>query len=71
LPEGLLSNLSVSSLKIYASIYNLYTFTSWYGGGDPEVETVLSNGNRTYGIAADAGTYPVPRSFSMGLKVSF
>lgn len=60
LPKGVLSNLDVNSLEIYVNIRNLYTFTNWYGGGDPEA-----------GIAADSGTYPVPRTFSMGLKVSF
>ena len=60
LPKGVLSSLDVNSLEIYVNIRNLYTFTNWYGGGDPEA-----------GIAADSGTYPVPRTFSMGLKVSF
>lgn len=60
LPKGIFSDIGLNSLEIYGSIKNLYTFTDWYGGGDPEV-----------GIAADAGTYPVPRTYSMGLKVSF
>ena len=60
LPKGILSSLDVNSLEIYGNIRNLYTFTNWYGGRDPEA-----------GIAADSGSYPVPRTFSLGLKVSF
>jgi TonB-linked SusC/RagA family outer membrane protein len=60
LPKGLLSNISVSSLEVYGSIYNLYTFTDWYGGGDPEV-----------GIRPDDNVYPVPTTYSMGLKLGF
>jgi hypothetical protein len=60
LPKGLLSNISVSSLEVYASIYNLYTFTDWYGGGDPEV-----------GIRPDDNVYPVPTTYSMGFKLGF
>ncbi len=59
-PKGMGSSIGLNSLEIYTSIKNLYTFTNWYGGGDPE-----------RGIAADSGTYPVPRTYSMGLKVSF
>jgi hypothetical protein len=60
LPKDIFESIGLNSLEIYGSIKNLYTFTSWYGGGDPEA-----------GIAADSGTYPVPRTYSMGLKVSF
>jgi len=60
LPKGIFDSIGLNSLEIYTSIKNLYTFTNWYGGGDPE-----------RGISADSGTYPVPRIYSMGLKVSF
>jgi TonB-linked SusC/RagA family outer membrane protein len=59
-PKGMGSSIGLNSLELYTSIKNLYTFTNWYGGGDPE-----------RGISADSGTYPVPRTYSMGLKVSF
>jgi len=60
LPKDLLNGISVSSLQLYGSIYNLYTFTDWYGGGDPET-----------GIRPDDNTYPVPTIYTMGLKVGF
>ena len=60
LPKGILSSVGISSLELFVAINNLYTFTNWYGGGDPE-----------RGIAADSGTYPVPATYSTGVKVSF
>ena len=60
LPKGIFKSAGVNSLEIYGNIKNLHTFTDWYGGGDPEA-----------GIGADQNSYPVPRTFSMGLKVSF
>lgn len=60
LPSSLLSGIGVSSLKVYATGKNLYTFTDWFGGGDPEE-----------GIEALSGTYPIPTVYSFGLNVSF
>ena len=60
LPKGVFSSIGLNSLELYTSIKNLYTFTNWFGGGDPEV-----------GIAADQNSYPVPTTYSFGLKVSF
>ena len=53
------TRIGLSSLKVFASAKNLYTFTGWVGG-DPEK-----------GIQARSGTYPVPTSYSMGINVSF
>ncbi|MEX0883488.1 MAG: SusC/RagA family TonB-linked outer membrane protein, partial [Cyclobacteriaceae bacterium] len=60
LPPGILSGISVSSLQLYGSIYNLYTFTDWYGGGDPET-----------GIRPGDNINPVPTIYTMGLKIGF
>ena len=49
-----------SSLRLYGSADNLFTFTN-YSGMDPEVSN--------FGI--DGGTYPVSRVISVGLNVSF
>lgn len=64
LPKVMLSRIPLSSLEIYASVNNLYIFTNWFGGRDPE-------GDEGVGFAVDSGEYPVPRTYSMGLKVSF
>ncbi len=60
LPKELLSSVSVSSFEVYLSMYNLYTFTGWYGGGDPE-----------RGISPDDNVYPVPSIYSLGIKLGF
>jgi hypothetical protein len=56
----MLSGIGVKSLQVYSSVKNAYTFTNWFGGGDPEK-----------GITPQSGTNPVPTTFLMGLKVSF
>lgn len=60
LPKGMFSSIGVNSLELYGSIKNLYTFTNWFGGGDPEE-----------GREVESDRYPVPKTYSMGLKVSF
>jgi TonB-linked SusC/RagA family outer membrane protein len=49
-----------SSLQAYISIDNLYTFTE-YTGMDPE----MGSGG------LDAGRYPVPRTISLGIKLTY
>jgi hypothetical protein len=49
-----------SSLQAYVSVDNLYTFTK-YTGMDPEVG----------GKGLDAGRYPVPRTISLGIKLTY
>ncbi len=60
LPANALGNIGVTNLKVYGTVNNLFTFTGWGGGGDPEE-----------GVAALSGTYPVPTVYSLGLNVSF
>jgi hypothetical protein len=50
----------MSSLQAYVSIDNLYTFTK-YTGMDPEVG----------GKGLDSGRYPVPRTISLGIKLTY
>lgn len=59
-PVEALDKMGVTSLKVYGTVKNLYTLTSWSGGGDPEE-----------GVAVLSGTYPVPTVYSFGLNVSF
>lgn len=66
-PEG----CAVSSCRLYLAGSNLFTLTG-YSGLDPEM-TVSSNsaseGDRANGI--DWGTYPVARSITLGLNITF
>lgn len=58
IPTKILSKISMSNLRIYASAENLFTITQ-YPGLDPEKK----NSSRDL--------YPINRSFSLGINVSF
>jgi len=51
----------INSLRIYLSGNNLYTFTKFHKGYNPEVQ---ENGQNW-------GSYPKPRAFSLGVNVGF
>ena len=71
LPQKIVEKVGISNLRIYGSIYNLFTLTS-YSGLDPEVSTNTSQGGAIYPtIGLDWGAYPRARSFVAGLNVSF
>jgi TonB-linked SusC/RagA family outer membrane protein len=66
LPKNLLRRIYVSSLRIYCTVNNPYTFTR-YSGYDPDVS---SSGNiLTRGL--DNSAYPRTRSWVVGLNLSF
>jgi TonB-linked SusC/RagA family outer membrane protein len=59
IPKSLASNIRVSSLRVYVSGQNLFTFTKAWNGFDPEINN------------ANAEFYPVMRTFTAGLNVTF
>ncbi|MDN3670665.1 TonB-dependent receptor [Echinicola jeungdonensis] len=59
-PESILNRFSLSKLRVYGSAQNLYTFTQ-YQGMDPEVPI---NG-------IDLNVYPVTRTLTLGVNLSF
>ena len=58
----------ISNLRVYGSIQNLYTFTK-YPYGNPEAG-VDQNGNSPSALlqGIDFSTYPVPRTFTLGIS---
>lgn len=60
LPKEILQKVKISSAKIYASCQNLVTFTR-YTGFDPEVPS----------SGIDFNVYPVTRTLSAGINVTF
>ena len=69
LPKTLTGKIGISHLRVYGTIYNLMTITG-YDGLDPEVNTDPTR--TTYPTPGlDWGAYPRPRSFVLGLNVSF
>ncbi|MCF6407464.1 TonB-dependent receptor [Chitinophaga filiformis] len=70
LPQSALSTLHLSRLMIYATAQNLFTITN-YKGFDPEVNAFASNAANGVTLGIDYGTYPVARTFILGLNLSF
>lgn len=67
LPVEWISKLSITKLRIYGTIQNLYTFTK-YKGYDPEVGSYNQDALLS-GI--DNGRYPTPRTITMGFNIEF
>ena len=66
-PRNICKKIYLQRLTPYVSVTNLITWTG-YSGRDPEVNQE-GNSGAVQGI--DWGTYPLCRSFVMGLKVEF
>ncbi|MCF8715518.1 TonB-dependent receptor [Joostella atrarenae] len=66
LPEEVLNNINVERLRLYVSLDNPFTITS-YRGFDPEMYQTKSS--RT-DIGVDRAKYPVAKSFIFGLNIS-
>lgn len=67
LPRKWGSKVGLSAAKIYFNVQNVYTFTK-YSGYDPEIgaynqSALLQN--------IDRGRYPTPRTYTLGLNLSF
>ncbi|MEI7585531.1 TonB-dependent receptor [Runella sp.] len=66
-PQSVVNKLKMQALSVYADATNLYTFTN-YPGYDPEGSTTGDNIARS-GI--DFFAYPNPRTYTVGLRVTF
>lgn len=62
-----LGRWKMDKLTVFATSYNLLTFTK-YSGLDPEVNQYGANGPN---MGVDYGTYPQSRSFLLGVNVGF
>lgn len=58
----------VKNLRVYSSVQNALLFTN-YPGTNPEVNTLNSSSGVNPGV--DQNSYPVPRTVSLGVNVSF
>ncbi|MDR0681910.1 MAG: TonB-dependent receptor [Dysgonamonadaceae bacterium] len=66
-PNHLTQKIRVNRLRIYATAYNVWTWTN-YSGYDPEVDTRRST-PMTPGV--DYSAYPRSRSFNFGINLTF
>ncbi len=78
-PSTVLDKIKLNKLRLYVSATNLFTITG-YEGYYPEVgrngrggTTGESGrvGNKVFNAGVDEGSYPTPRTYQLGLQVSF
>ncbi|WP_375444747.1 SusC/RagA family TonB-linked outer membrane protein [uncultured Fibrella sp.] len=67
LPSAISQRVGLQSVRVYATGANLFTFTN-YQGYDPEVST---SGDNLLASRSDFGTYPIARSYTVGINLSF
>jgi TonB-linked SusC/RagA family outer membrane protein len=66
-PSAVAQRIGLQGARIFATGANLYTFTN-YQGYDPEVST---SGDNMLAPRSDFGTYPIARSYTAGVSVTF
>ncbi len=69
---GAIANV-IKSARVYAAVQNVYIFTPYWGGPNPEVSQ-QNNGNGDGGNLSqgvDLTGYPVPRTFTVGANITF
>ena len=65
--QKMMSRLRIQSFSLFADITNAYTFTK-YPGYDPEGSI---SGDNVAASGIDYSSYPNPRTFTIGAKLSF
>jgi hypothetical protein len=66
-PRELINRIALSNLVMYVDVANVYTFTD-YPGYDPDGS---STGNQITKSGIDQGTFPLSRTYTFGVKLSF
>jgi TonB-linked SusC/RagA family outer membrane protein len=66
-------NKVFKSARVYGSVQQVYTFTNYWGGPNPEVSSQGDGngdgGNLSQGV--DFSSYPVPRTYTLGINLNF
>jgi TonB-linked SusC/RagA family outer membrane protein len=70
LPKKLTSKVGISSLRFYATAYNVFLLTS-YTGYDPEVSTTRSGSYAALTPGVDYSAYPKSRTYTFGVNLNF
>ncbi|WP_432708528.1 SusC/RagA family TonB-linked outer membrane protein [Pedobacter sp.] len=72
-PDWLAGSKVVKSARLYTSVQNLATFTN-YSGANPEVSRNTISGNAVSNALVpgeDFTNYPMPRTFTLGVNLTF
>jgi hypothetical protein len=67
IPQNILKAAFIKSLRLYVSMDNFFTFTS-YPGMDPQ-PTIANNTSNNAGV--DRGTYPKAKDIMLGASINF
>jgi TonB-linked SusC/RagA family outer membrane protein len=67
LPSALMSKAKMSSARVYLSVQNLHTFTT-YPFYNPEINNRPDN---SLAAGEDYGSYPLPRTYTFGVNIGF
>jgi TonB-dependent starch-binding outer membrane protein SusC len=70
LPKSLISRVKMNRLRVYATVYNLFTWTN-YSGYDPEVSASRNSGYNQLAPGVDFSAYPKSRTYTAGVNVTF
>ncbi|WP_257670226.1 SusC/RagA family TonB-linked outer membrane protein [Parapedobacter tibetensis] len=70
LPQHLTRRVGISSLRVFGTVYNVFTWTN-YSGYDPEVSTTRSSAYAALTPGVDFSAYPKSRTLTFGLNVNF
>ncbi|WP_297091824.1 TonB-dependent receptor [uncultured Draconibacterium sp.] len=70
IPSSVLDKVGIERFRIYGSIYNALTWTS-YSGFDPEVSVDESSSDYYPTPGLDYRAYPRDRSFTLGVNIEF
>ena len=71
LPMSIVSKMKLTKCRLYVTGQNLLTFTN-YSGYDPEIaEYTPGNPNSSLAQGIDLGNYPIPKTFIMGVNITF
>ena len=71
LSKGFVSRFNITGARLYVSVQNIFTITN-YKGLDPEQyisNNGLGDGDKAVGI--DWGTYPLARTYTLGVNINF
>ncbi|TMI65065.1 MAG: TonB-dependent receptor [Bacteroidetes bacterium] len=69
-PTKWISNLQMTKLRLYATIYNAVLWTK-YSGYDPEVSATRNSSYTALTPGVDYSGYPKSRTFTLGINVNF
>ncbi len=69
-PSAASKKLFMSGIRIYGTIQNLHTFTK-YSGYNPEIGVSSAFNANPLAFGIDNAVYPLPRTYMLGLDISF